>query len=274
MDLTQDYLTTKMSQSELIGKIGWGAVKAFITSIILIAAFIKALELIDNFTLLVTSQVILTIIFSLIIYYYYFWSGKGYKGELALSRDCNKTIVPLTLKDFFYTDKISSETNALALITSFVGGAVAEFGLLVLMFIVKYSVEHSNSDETMSLLRVVVIGVAATGLYIYTQRNVLDKNFWWTIVRCTVYGFTLSGLAWLLGIIIGVSNMVLGVPITIAILVLQFTFTSFYTYTDLLEWAKHTHKVEIETEERRLRKLEEEKKKAEESSTAGMKTEA
>jgi hypothetical protein len=68
--------------------------------------------------------------------------------------------------------------------------------------------------------------------------------------------------------------MVLGIPITLAILVLQFTFTSFYTYTDLLEWAKHTHKVEIENEERRIKKIEEEKKKAEESTTSGIKTEA
>jgi hypothetical protein len=277
MDLTQEYLTTKMSQSELIGKIGWGAIKAFITSIILIVAFIKALDLVNNFTSLVISQIILTVIFSLIIYYYYFWSGKGSKGELALGvhvdENCKKHIIPLTFKDFLYTDKMSSEANAIALITSFVGGVVAELGFLVLMFIVKFSVEHSNSDETMSLLRVVVIGVAATGLYIYTQRNVLDKNFWGTILRCTVYGFSISGLAWLLGIIIGVSNMVLGVPITLAILVLQFTFTSYYTYSDLLEWAKHTHKVEIENEERRLRKIEEEKKKAEESTTSGMKTE-
>lgn len=269
MDLTQDYLTTKMSQSELIGKIVWGAVKAFVTSIILIVAFIKALDLVNYFTSLVISQVILTIIFSLIIYYYYFWSGKGGKGELALSKDKK-----LNLKDFLYTDKIDSEANTLALVTSFIGGTAAEFGLLIIMFIVKFSVEHSNSDETMSLLRVVVIGVIATGLYIYTQRNVLDKNFWGIILRCTVYGFSLSGLAWLLGVIIGVSNMVLGIPITIAILVLQFTFTSFYTYTDLLEWAKHTHKVEIENEERRIRKIEEEKKKAEESATSGMKTEA
>jgi hypothetical protein len=268
MDLAQD-LTNKMSQSELAGKIGWGAFKAFVTSIILIVAFIKALDLLNNFTSLVVSQIILTVIFSLTIYYYYFWSGKGHKGELALSKDKK-----LNLKDFLYTDKIDSEANILALITSFVGGTVAEFGLLVLMFIVKFSVEHSNSDETMSLLRVVVIGVAATALYVYTQRNVLDKNFWGTIIRCTAYGFTLSGLAWLLGIIIGVSNMVLGVPITLAILILQITFTSFYTYTDLLEWAKHTHKVEIENEERRLKKIEEEKKKAEESATSGMKTEA
>jgi hypothetical protein len=277
VDLTQDYLTTKMDQSELIAKIGWGAIKAFITSIILIVAFIKALDLINYFTSLVISQIILTIIFSLIIYYYYFWSGKGSKGELALSTHCDENgkrqIIPLTFKDFLYTDKMSSEANAIALITSFVGGTVAELGFLVLMFIVKYSVEHSNSDETMSLLRVVVIGVAATGLYIYTQRNVLDKNFWGIILRCTVYGFSLSGLAWLLGIIIGVSNMVLGIPITLAILVLQFTFTSFYTYTDLLEWAKHTHKVEIENEERKQKKIEEEKKKAEESATSGMKTE-
>jgi hypothetical protein len=68
--------------------------------------------------------------------------------------------------------------------------------------------------------------------------------------------------------------MVLGIPITLAILVLQFTFTSYYTYTDLLEWAKYTHKVEIADKKRRLEKLEEEKQKAEESTTSGMKTEA
>jgi len=273
MDLMQD-LTNKMSQSELITKLIYNAFLAFITSIILIIAFIKTLDLINNFTSLVISQVILTIIFSLIIYYYYFWSGKGDKGQCAF-KDSNMKIISLTIKDFFYTDKISSADHFIALLVSFVGGALVEFGFLILMFIVKYSVEHSNSDTTMSLLRVVVIGVAATALYIYTQRNVLDKNFWWTIIRCTVYGFTLSGLAWLLGIIIGVSNMVVGIPITIAILALQFTFTSVYTYMDLLEWAKHTHKkIEIENEKKRIKKIEEEKKKSEESTISGMKTEA
>jgi len=262
-------LTNKMSQSELIGKIIYNAFLAFITSIILIVAFIKTLDLINNFTNLVISQVILTLIFSIIIYYGYFWSGKWSKGELALSknRENNNKLISLTLKDFFYTDKINNETNLIALITSFCGGAGAEFGFLVLMFIVKFSIEHSNSNETMNLLRVVVIGVAATALYIYTQRNVLNKDFWGTIIRCTIYGFTLSGLAWLLGIIIGVSNMVFGIPITIAILVLQFTFTSIYTYEDLIEWAKHTHKVEIELREK------EEKKKTEERISGEIKTE-
>jgi hypothetical protein len=247
MDLVQD-LTSKMSQTELLTKIGWNALKAFITSIILVAAFVKAMDLINYFTPLVISQVIFAIIFSLIFYYYYFWSGKGHNGELALNKDKDGNLIPLTLKDFFYTDKISSEANAVALITSFIGGTVAELGLLVVMAIVKFCVEHSNSDETMSLLRVVVLGVVATGLFIYTQRNSLDKDFWGIILRCILYGFTLSILSYTLGIIIGVSNMVLGIPITMAILILQITFTSFYTYTDLLEWAKQTHKVVVKEE--------------------------
>jgi hypothetical protein len=243
-------ITNKMSQSELLTKLGWNAFKAFLTSIILVVAFIKTMDLINYFTPLVISQIIFAIIFSLIFYYYYFWSGKGNKGELALSKDKDGKLIPLTLKDFFYTNKIDGEANAIALITSFVGGAVAEFGLLIVMAIVKFCVEHSNSDETMSLLRIIVIGVVSTGLFIYTQRNILDKNFWGIILRCILYGFTLSILSYTLGIIIGVSNMVLGIPITMAILILQITFTSFYTYTDLLEWAKQTHKVIVKEEQK------------------------
>lgn len=267
-DLTQ-YMTDKMSQSEFLSKLGWNAVKAFITSIILVAAFLKMMDLINNYTLLVISQVILTSAFMIIIYYHYFWTGKGYKGEFALVK---KDAPPLILKDFFYTDRISSEENFMAIATSFICGLLTEVAVLVIIGTIKFSAEHSNSNETMSMLRVIVIGVIATAFYLYTQRNNLNKDFLGTIITCTIYGFGLSISAYLLGFIIGISNMVFGVPITIAILVLQFAFTSVYTYTDLIEWAKHTHKVEIADEERRLKKIEEDKQKAE--SIAGDKTEA
>lgn len=270
-DLTQ-YMTDKMSQSEFLSKLGWNAVKAFITAILLVAAFVKMMELITNYTPLVVSQVILTILFMIVVYYYYFWSGKGYNGELAFLRN-NDNKSPLTLKDFFYTDRIDSTEHVMALATSFVGGILIEIAVLIVVSIIKFSAEHSNSNETMSMLRVIVIGVIATAFYLYTQRNVLNKNFWGTILLCTLYGFGLSICAYFLGFIIGISNMVFGVPITIAILVLQFAFTSVYTYVDLLEWAKHTHKVEIANEERRLKKLEEEKN-SKESTTSGDKTEA
>lgn len=265
-------MTDKMSQSEFLSKLGWNSIKALLTAILLVAAFIKMLDLVNNYTLLVVSQVILTIIFIMGVYYYYFWSGKGYNGELAFLRN-SEDKSPLTIKEFFYTNRIDSTEHAMALATSFVGGILIESAVLIIVSIFKFSAEHSNSNETMSMLRVIVIGVIATAFYLYTQRNVLNKNFWGTVLLCTLYGFGISICAYFLGFIIGISNMVFGVPITIAILVLQFAFTSVYTYTDLLEWAKHTHKVEVADEERRLKKIEDEEK-SEESTTSGDKTDA
>lgn len=245
-----------MSQTDLLLKVAWNGFKAFVTAVILVLAFIKTLEMITKYSPLVNIQIVFVIIFSLSLYYYYFWTG--HKDLGMIDKDDPK----LVAKDFVYTDKMDTEKNTIALVCSFIGGAIIEAGILLAAYVIKYCIDNSGSEGTMSLLRIVVIGVIATTLYLYTQRKALEKNFLGTIAICTVYGFSLSLIAYLLGMIIGISNMVFGVPITVAILVLQFAFTSIYTYSDLLEWSKYTHKVEVQEKERAEKKAQEEAAKA------------
>jgi len=71
---------------------------------------------------------------------------------------------------------------------------------------------------------------------------------------------------------VGIAGMVFGTIITITVLILQFSFTSVYTYMDLIQWAKGTHKrIVDETERAKLEALkkEEEAKKSEESKPEG-----
>ena len=234
MDLKQDVINN-MSQSELLTKLGWNSFKAFVTTIVLITAFAKMMELMGFYGYVSLGQVILFTGITMGIYYYYFWKMQEQNTVPHLSD------VPLTWRDFFYTTKIDADNQLICLATSWVFGAIVYIVMVVLAYAIKFCIDNSGTGDVMSLLRVVVIGLIATTFYIYTQRNALKTKFWGTIIMCTAYGFALSISAYLLGMTIGISNMVFGVPITLAILVLQFTFTSVYTYMDLLEWAQQTH---------------------------------
>lgn len=242
MTLKQDIMNT-MSQSDLLTTLGWNSVKAFITTLIIIGGFIKLLELFGFYGYISLGQIVLFTGIVMGIYYYYFWRGKS--TDIRFKNDEDYIF---TWKDFFYTTKIDSEDHGIALAVSWVGGLLVYGAMLLVVYIVKFCIDNSGSGQAMSVLRVVVIWMIATTFYLYTQRNALKTNFWGTITTCTAYGFALSVSAYLLGMIIGISNMVLGVPITVAILVLQVVFTSVYTYMDLLEWAKKTHIVKVQTE--------------------------
>jgi len=247
-DLKED-LTSHMEQSELYEKIGWNAIKGFITSIILIAAFVKIIDLVTKYGFLLSvGQIALFCTIVMIYYYYYFWSSKT-SPEKSMRKNNNINI--LTWKDFFYTDKIKSNDNFAALSTSFVLGVATYVGFAILIIVSKYCLDNSGSESTMSILRIIVIGLIATTVYIYTQRYSLNEKFWKTIFNCTIYGFAISLSTYLLGIIIGISNMVFGVPLTIAIITLQIVFTAVYTYMDLVEWSKDTH-IRIVTEKQKM----------------------
>lgn len=243
MTLKQD-ITNTMSQSDLMRTLGWNSLKAFITTLIIIAGFIKLLELFGFYRYISVGQIALFTGIVMGIYYYYFWCGKG-SIDMRFKNDKDYTF---TWKDFFYTTKIDSDDHIMALAVSWVGGILVYGSMLLVIFIVKFCIDNSGSGQAMSMLRVVVIWMIATTFYLYTQRNNLKTNFWGTVTTCTAYGFALSLSAYFLGMIIGVSNMVLGVPITVAIVVLQIVFTSIYTYTSLLEWATKTHMVKVQTE--------------------------
>jgi hypothetical protein len=244
MNLKED-IENKMDQNEFLSKIGWGSIKAFITTILIITGFIKLFELYNFFGYLAIAQVIYIVVATMVFYYIYFWREKPKSNDTMLRK---KKEDILTWKDFFYTNNISTENNFVCLATSWVVGLGIYFITSLFVYIVIFCFNNSGSGEVMSLLRMIFIGIGASTFYIYTQRFSLKVNFWKVIGTCIVYGFSLSAASYLLGMIIGISNMVLGLPITIAILTLQLVFTSVYTYIDLLEWSKMTHIVIVSGE--------------------------
>jgi hypothetical protein len=216
------------------------------------------------------AQISLFTILTIGIYYYYFWSGKSDKLGDFFNVKKNG---PLTFKDLFYTERIESEDNFAALATSWVVGGLVYCGLALVIYTVLYCVDNSASEATMSIMRLTIIFIASTLIYIYTQRYALRESYIGTIFVCILYGFGLTLSSYVLGMIVGIAGMVFGTIITITVLILQFSFTSVYTYMDLIQWAKGTHKrIVDETERAKLEALkkEEEAKKSEESKLEGV----
>lgn len=245
MSLKED-LENKMSQDTFLSTIGWDSIKAFITTALIITGFIKIFDLYNFFGYSSLVQIALIVVSTIGVYYKYFWLLYQTKDVNRPTLRTNKNDI-LTWKDFFYTNKISTENQYVCLASSWVAGLIIYAITAIIIYTAMFCFENSGSPEVMSVLRVITIGLGASIFYIYTQRYNLKTNFWKIIATCVVYGFSLSCASYLLGLIIGISNMVLGMPITIAILALQFTFTAIYTYIDLLEWSKMTHIKTVET---------------------------
>jgi hypothetical protein len=260
-DIIKDTLMERMSQSELISKIGWNSIKALITSIIIIAGIIKGIELVNFYGLMALAQISLFTLLTMGIYYYYFWSGKSDKlGDCF----CIKTNGPLTLKDFFYTERIDSESHFGIVATSWIMGCIIYCGSALAIYTALYCVDNSASEVTMSIMRLTIIFIVSTAIYLYTQRYALRESYFGTIFMCIVYGFALTLSTYLLGMIIGVAGLIFGTIITITVLIFQFSFTSVYTYMDLIQWAKGTHKRIIDEAEREKIRAEKEAEKAKE----------
>jgi len=56
-DIIKDTLMERMSQSELISKIGWNSVKGLISSIIIITGIIKGIDLVNFYGLMALAQI-------------------------------------------------------------------------------------------------------------------------------------------------------------------------------------------------------------------------
>lgn len=257
MTKLKEEVTTQMSQSEFLEKIGVSAAKAFLTTIIIVAGIIKLLDLIDFYGFIALGQILLFTSIVISYYYYYFWSGRGNREA-----EFNEKGTVLTWKDFFYTTKISSDNNFTSLATSWTIGGLTYCGVALVIYSALFCIDNSDSEATMSLMRLCIIFTISTIVYIYTQRYALRKSVLGTVGVCILYGFGLTISTYLLGMVVGLAGMVFGTMITVTILVLQFSFTSMYTYMDLLEWSKATHLRIIRDAERLAEKLKKEKEEA------------
>jgi len=239
----KDDIINNMSQSELLTKLSWNTYRAFVTTVILIVAFMKFTSLTEFYGYKAGLHIVISVALFIGVYYYFWKFERKLPSDMKLKNNENHV---LTWRDFFYTTKIDLADNIGVLLLSWFIGQFIYGGLLILAYFAQLCADNSNSDVVMSVMRVFLIGIVATTFYIYTQRNNLKIQFWDTVIKCAVFGFGLSIAAYTLGMIIGISNMVLGVPITVVMIAFQFIFTVLYMYIDLLEWSRGTHVVVID----------------------------
>jgi hypothetical protein len=242
--VSKNDIINNMSQSELLTRLSWNSVKAFITTSVIITAFIKLMDLMGFYGYNAGLYIIISIVLFIGVYYYFWKFEKKLPYDMRLRNDEHHV---LTWRDFFYTTKIDSADNIGVLLLSWFIGQCIYGGLAVLAYIMQFCMDNNDSEITMSTMRILLIGIVTTAFYIYTQRNNLKLQFWSTVMTCTAYGFGLSITAYILGMIIGISNMVFGVPITCVIIAFQLIFTALYTYIDLLEWSRGTHIIVVDT---------------------------
>lgn len=254
-----------MSQSDLIGTIGWNSIKGLITSIILVAAFLKFMDLL-GYGLIPLAHLTIFLIITFGIYYKYFWTASDIRNTPPIPYTYGNIYeyisTPRTWTDFFYTTKLDFE-YVMNLITSWVCAAGVYLGLLFMAYVGSYCLDNSSSPVVISITKILVISILATCGYVYGNRYEFRKNFWKTLLTCIELGVVLSISTYALGMAIGVCGLVFGWPITIAVVILELGFTSLYTYMDLVTWSKSTHTRLIKEEEEKKieeKRIEEEKK--------------
>lgn len=228
----KDIISNTMDQDKLLSIIGMNSLTGLASAIILILGYLKGMELL-NFGSIPTALTALFIILFLSIYYKYFLTNMEFTKN-------NK----FGWKEFFYNDIVDKWDNCLALIVSAMGAAGCEFIIIISYSILNWVYNNINSPVVYTGIKIGIIGLIASMVFMYMYRNHFTKEeFWNTVKTCIVYGFGLSISFYLLGHVIGISIMVFGLPITVAIVLLQITFTSVYTYIDLVEWSKKTRKI-------------------------------
>jgi len=232
----QTEVSEKMEQTELLTIIGTNSITGLISAAILVFGFVKGLDLLHFGTLPLAFIGVFIVLF-LAIYYKYFLTNMEFTHNTLL-----------TWKDFLYNDVIDKFDNISALIVSALCAIGAEVCIVIAYLIAEWLWVNSDSPIVLTGIRIGLLGLIASVFFAYAHRNYFGKEkFWETTKKCILYGFGLSIAFYSLGIIVGIAVMVFGLPITIAIVVLQFAFTSVYTYIDLVEWAKKTRKIAVKT---------------------------
>ena len=257
------FVTEHMEQKELFGIIGLNSFYGAISTAILIGAFFAFVRLLDiGLDSIVHTSVILGL-FAL-IYWYYFWRKSTLSTSLGtkhLGQGGKEWYEPVdkTWKDFFYTDKFNWGDNFFALSGSLVGAVVSYFVILLFAALFTYLWSGADTPIGFAIAKMLVLGAGATAFYCYGNKNTFklaeefsDKLY--LFITCVVYGFTLSIVSYSLGLVVGLSLVFLGIAVTLAIVVLEFSFTGVYSYAALIEWSKSTHK-QIVDEQKEAAKL-------------------
>lgn len=246
-----EFVVEHMEQKELFGIIGTNSFYGAISTAILIGAFFAFIRLLDiGLDSIAHTSVILGLF--VLIYWYYFWRKSTLSTSLG-TKYCTKDgkgwyePIDKTWKDFFYTDKFGWGENFFALCGSLFGAAIAYFVILLFAALFTYLWSGAETPIGFAIVKMIVLGAGATAFYCYGNKNTFKlrteySDKFYLFLQCAAYGFTLSIASYTLGLIIGLSLIFLGIAVTLAIIILEFSFTGVYSYAALIEWSKFTHK--------------------------------
>jgi hypothetical protein len=217
-NLDIDFIKTNLDQSGLVTQIGWGAVKALVTTAIIIGAILSVFnvdKLAEYIQIYVYTSIIagaaISVLFAVQWYY-----GKLYR-----------------LFDVFYTTSIDTKAN----LTELALRTIASVALALLIAGVLYLSQYYGEI-------VITIGgcsVVSTGFIYYVFRNRLIN--WRAYVLFAACGIATGTAAYLLGTLIVIAIGLIGFWLTIGILSLETVFTAVYTYLGLLDWVAHEKEV-------------------------------
>lgn len=215
LDVT--FIKENLSQTELLMSIGYSALKALITSAVLIGSVVSVQNA-NTVAESIRSYVYISIVTGFILSL--FFGIQYYYGKLH------------RMYDVVYTSSIESDCNRIDLIARVGLAVILSLGLGAAMLLSQqYSTEMMSAGAC---------SIASTlFLYYIFRKKLVDLKAYFVYAG---YGILTGTSAYMLGSLIIIAIGLIGLWMTVGILVLETIFTAIYTYIGLLEWVEKEKK--------------------------------
>lgn len=227
---TLDYARDNMSGRDLTKTILMSAVKALITSIVIVFAAVKIFEagtpaVSGIYRQSVTLYLVIFIPSFLILLRYMIRKETTWRAT--------------SIKELFYTEGIESYEFWVTLLLSWLYAAGWS---VVLQFIIVMALWYSGIATT-----ILINSGLASGLLILAYRDKI--NSWKYFGTLILYGCIAGNSIFALGVVIALAIDMFGFAVVASVLLLEIIFTVIYSYMDLTAWVKESRTRKATTEE-------------------------
>lgn len=241
---TISFVRDNMEQGVFLSIAGLGLLKAFVSVLIIIGAFISSSYLFSLRNDFVNLNLILSIGVFVPMYIY-----------ITKIQE---------FKEFFITDRFNFDENLISLITAQLVSSVVTIGFNGVLYILILFWSAWDDPLSQAIFKILCLSIVATSFFIYTKR----EEVWtregfdlWRFVHYLVMGITFGTGTYALGGIIIISSELLGWALTILGIGLEIILASVYTYMDLQNWVKDYKQRKITNTELEMSKQEYEEAK-------------
>jgi hypothetical protein len=220
-DSPLSFVKDNMEQGEFLSFAAWGSIKAFVSVLIIISAFISTsylLSLRDNFVIL-----------NLIMYLAIFVPGYIWITKIS------------SFKEFFITDKIDFDDNCVFLLKMEAATWILITIVHGIVFIVSLFLSAWDDPLSQAIFKIMCLSLITTSFFVYTKRDEVWTATGFDLTRFIHYlimGITFGIGTYALGGIIIISSSLIGWSLTVLGIGLEIILASVYTYMDLQNWVK------------------------------------